>query len=127
MAFTIKIRGAPSRVISAEYLCPTHGRFALDVERDANGDPPEWVHCAYPFDGAAGPVRCTEACQWVISAPLGKVKAWEVVRGGWQKPERETWLDTRNLGEGQELDDWREDRRKIRDRQRERELKELLE
>jgi len=117
MAFTIKVRGAPTTLVAAEYICPAHGRVGLDVERDpSTGDAPG--HAACP--------ACGELAEWAISAPLGKVKPWEVVRGGWQKPERETWLDTRNLGEGQDLDDFREDRKRVRERQRQREVMELL-
>jgi hypothetical protein len=54
------------------------------------------------------------------------VKRWEVVRGKYEKPERKTYLDTRDLGEGQDPEEFRAKRAKIWDEQRHKELKELL-
>ena len=102
MSFTIRIRGTPSRVTCAEYLCPAHGRFALDVER-VDGDPPDAVPCP----------ACALISIWVISAPLGKVQRVSAVRGRWTKPELPTYTDTRNVGEGQPLYEWKEDRAKV--------------
>ena len=39
MTFTIKHTRSPGARIAAEYLCPVHGRFAVDVPRDENGEP----------------------------------------------------------------------------------------
>lgn len=113
MTWRINIRGATTQSALAEYLCPEHGVFEATVERP----PPDDRPC--PECGATSP--------WTItSAPLGKVRAVEVVRGKWEKPEKKTYLDTRELGEGMELDEWREKRKAIRDEQRWRETKELL-
>jgi hypothetical protein len=40
------------------------------------------------------------------------------VRGRWEPPERKTFLDTRNLAEGQDIDDFRADRAAVWERQR---------
>lgn len=69
---------------------------------------------------------CGLTSPFAISAPgYCKVKNVEAVRGGYQKAERPTWTDTTNLGEGQDPDDWWDDRAKVWDRQRESEIKEL--
>lgn len=141
MTFTIKIRGSIDRPIAAEYMCPVHGRFTLTVDRDANGDPPSEIACGKRIterDAYLPPVPemsvrwgrpgqlCGLTSPFVISAPRVGVRRVEAVRGGWQKPERKTWLDTRNLGEGQDPDDFRKDREAIRDQQRRDSLKELI-
>jgi hypothetical protein len=41
------------------------------------------------------------------------VRALEAVKGKWEKPARATYTDTRNLGEGQPLHEWKEDRAKV--------------
>jgi len=131
MTFTIKIRGSTDRPIAAEYLCPVHGRFTLTVDRDANGDPAVSRPCPMPIgcddDGCTKEhAPCALPSPYVISAPLVGVRRVEAVKGGWQKPERPTWLDTRDLGEGQDIDEWRQKREAIRDQQRRDSLKELL-
>jgi hypothetical protein len=129
----ITIRTAPGAPIAAEYFCPLHGRFAVDVSRDENGDPPTAMACPE----RVGPVfateefgeiasSCGESAIHVISAPgTARVRRVEAHRGGYQRPEFETWTNTENLGEGQDLDDWKEDRAKVWQREREREAMEL--
>ena len=117
MTFTIKLRGGRTPTIAAEYVCPLHGRFELDVQRDDGGDAPATLPC--PVDG------CVEASPYAISAPLGRVKRVEVQRGKWQKPERKTWMDTRELGEGMDIDEWRSKRAAIWDEKRKQDLKDL--
>lgn len=133
------------RPMIAEYLCPVHGRFELTVERDANGDPPAEMPCpalglAHPLyqprpeDSARdfreahrrGDRRCDKASPFAISKPgFSKVKNVEAVRGGYEKPARETYTDTTNLGEGQSLEDWEGDRAKVWERERERQVMEM--
>jgi hypothetical protein len=67
-------------------------------------DPPDEMSC---------PDGCGLRSPWVISSPLTRVNPIEAVKGKWTKPERKTYTDTRNLGEGQPLHEWREDRAKI--------------
>lgn len=135
------------RPMVAEYLCPVHGRFELTVDRDANGDPPGEMPCPHrdrPTVCQCGasmiaaacsnlgcfrelrPIYCGRTSPFAISASgYAKVKAVEAVRGGYEKPARETYTNTENLGEGQDLDDWWDDRAKVWDRHRESEIKEL--
>jgi hypothetical protein len=153
MTWKITIHTAPGALIAAEYMCPEHGRFAVDVPRDENGDPPATENCPAraaecrecdgppdhcPECGAVYDAGCEQSCpgrpwhecgrlsQHVISAPgTAKVRRVEAHRGGYQKPEFETWTNTENLGEGQDLDDWKADRAKVWERDREREAMEL--
>lgn len=103
-----------SRIV-AEYVCPEHGRFDRTLERTVAGDAPD--DCPCPDCGIVSP--------WTISAPLHRV-AVTAARGGWQKPERKTYLDTRELGEGMDIQEWREKRAAIREEQRKREVMELV-
>lgn len=116
MTFAIKFRGDTTRPVVAEYECPACGRFTAIVERDHAGDPPEIVSCA----------TCAGEAEYRISAVAGRVRRFEVVRGGWQKPERKTYLDTRNLGEGQPIEEFRAERKKVWEEKRQRETMDLL-
>jgi hypothetical protein len=138
VTFVIKIRGSTDRPIAAEYYCPIHGRFELTVERDANGDAPSSATCparveprSFALFGLNGEARsqlfvCRSDSPYVISAPRVGVRRVEAVKGGWEKPARKTFLDTRNLGEGQDIEEWRDERAAIRDQQRRDSLKELM-
>lgn len=121
MSFTTKIRGTTDRPIAAEYHCPAHGRFTITVERDANGDAPPDVIC-----GVHTGIFCGLVSPYVISAPRVGVRRVEAVKGSWEKPARKTFLDTRNLGEGQDIEEWRDERAAIRDQERRDSLKELM-
>lgn len=113
MTFVIKTRGARGTML-VDYECPTHGRFEALVQRDENGDPPETQPCSHrTFEGYAPPAPCNLVAEIRICPPLARVNPIEAVKGKWQKPERKTWTDTRNLGEGQPLYDWKEDRAKV--------------
>jgi hypothetical protein len=120
MSFTIKLRTTKSTMI-AEYEClePQHadcGRFAAEVERDENGDPPELVSCDI----------CSGAAEHRISAIVGRVRRVEVTRGKWEKPERKTYLDTRKLGEGQDVEEFQAERKKIWNERRHKRVKDLM-
>lgn len=120
MTFKIVTRGDSSAPILAEYLCPVHGAFERLVERPT----PDEVFCSVEIDEIN---LCGLSSTWTITAaPFGKVRGVEVERGGWQKPDNPGWLDTRDLGEGMPLDEWRAKRAKIRDEQRRKDLKGLV-
>jgi hypothetical protein len=95
-----------------EFLCDEHGHFDAVVQPDDEDAAP----C--PECGAISP--------WSPTQLQGRVKRFEVARGKWEKPERKTWLDTRNLGEGQDLIDFRDDREAIREEQRKAEVMQLV-
>jgi hypothetical protein len=123
VAYIIKVHGAGGRIV-ADYECPVHGRFEATVEREQNGDPPEEVKCQHWLDEsetiAAGhewfgypTLFCGQWSPYRISAPLTRVRKVEAVKGGWTKPGKKTYTDTRSLGEGQSLADWKADRAKV--------------
>jgi hypothetical protein len=142
-AYKLTIRTSPGALIAAEYECPVHGRFALDVPREANGDPPATADCpkltrvSGMSTGGSGADRgawlpCAayrgEASPHVISAPgIARVKKVSAAIRGSDKATAEfpTWTDTTNLAEGQDLDDWKDDRAKVWDRERERQAMEM--
>ncbi len=120
MTFIRKYRSeGRTKTIAAEYECPEHGRFELDVERNDAGDAPDVIPCpcAAPQcvdEGCEHPYTCGQPAEWRISSPMTRVRKIEAVsKGKSEKPEFKTWTDTRNIGEGQPLYEWREDREKI--------------
>ncbi len=124
MTFRVIMRGSPSPVVAAEYMCPDHGRFEMDVQRTAEGDAPDEMECPWPADeGDADYGPCPHRATWCISAPMTRVqKVTAAVKGKWQKPEHKTWTDTSNLAEGQPLYEWKEDRAKIWEEKRKRDV-----
>lgn len=148
MTYTVKFRGDITRPILAAYTCPVHGEFDAEVARDESGGAPEVIECTVgdPFDdcigcggqpSAPGAPDC-KRCNGTARSPCGRDAVWtptpvgcsvrrvEVVRGKWEKPERPTYLDTRKLGEGQDIDDFREERRKIWDEKRKAEVMKMV-
>jgi len=124
VTYKVTLRGSPGRTIAAEFECPAHGRFEADVERDANGEAPDCIRCPI-VDDAAVPGRenaCDEIAEYRISSPLCRVRRIEAIKGKSEKPERETWTDTRNIAEGQPLYDWHEDRAAVWERKRQRDV-----
>jgi hypothetical protein len=113
-------------IVTADYLCPTHGHFEASVETPTPDDHPcpVEIDCDHRGDGHA--CICGTSSPWSPTQFNGKVKRVEVVRGGWQKPERKTWLDTRELGEGQDPEEFRAKRREIRDEERKKAVMEML-
>ena len=99
MTFKITVRGAHSQPIALDFLCPNCGPSSSLADRDCDGVP-----C---------PDGCGAMAERVMSAPFGKVRLVEAVRGKWEKPERKTYLDTRKLGEGQSLEEFQAKRRKM--------------
>lgn len=69
MTWTIKHKRSPGSLIVAEYLCPVHGRFEREVERDANGDPPEELPC--PHAGEAARCPCGAPLIFGVCSSLG--------------------------------------------------------
>lgn len=114
MTWTLKVRSNPGSTITADYECPAHGRFQLTIERDENGDPPEWVHCTWRntnYEDVLPPpaIHCYLACQHVMSAPgaVG-VKQGEMVRGrSGERPSEKHVMDTSLLADGMPLDEWK--------------------
>lgn len=147
MTFIVKHRGDTTRPLLCTYTCPEHGEFDAEVERDADGNAPDVIPCPEPVGwsgvadrpagtfgpddpGAPGvPIgidECALISTWTPS-PIGcRVRRVEVVRGGWEKPERPTYLNTQKLGEGQDPAEFRAERKKVWAEERRKQVKELL-
>ena len=138
MTYTRKFSGDHTAPILCTYTCPVHGEFDATVERDENGEAPDVMACPADECWVCGAIGC-ETCSRVTFAPCGRPATWtpspvagrvrrvEVTRGKWEKPERKTYLDTRNLGEGQPLEELQAERRKIwRDERMDKARKEFL-
>jgi hypothetical protein len=120
MTYISKFRSTKSTVL-AVYTCPTHGEFDCEVERDELGNAPDAIECTQG-ESYGVPCVCGEVATWTPS-PIGvRVRRLEVVRGKWEKPERPTYLDTRNLGDGQSLEEFQAERKKVWERKREAEV-----
>lgn len=142
MTFARKYSGDRTKPIVATYTCPEHGGFDAEVQRNENGEAPDVAECQVPDDcWGCGGQNCTscEVCcgkcvapchresPWTPSSTVGcRVRRVEVVRGRWEKPERKTYLDTRKLGEGQDIEEFQAERKKIWNDERHRKVKELL-
>lgn len=135
MTFVVRHRGDTSRPIVAVYTCPEHGEFDAIVQRDQNGEAPDTIACPVVVDELILGVLprepedfllCEEPATWTPSPVACRVRRVEVSRGKWEKPERKTYLDTRKLGEGQDVEDFQAERKKIWTERRRQEVKELL-
>jgi hypothetical protein len=99
-------------MILNDYECPTgHGVFEALADRDAL----DWHPC---------PV-CSKPSILIMPAPMGRVRLAEVERGGVSKPDSPMFLDTRELGEGMPMEEWRAKRDKVYEERRHKESKDL--
>lgn len=98
MTWTLKVRGAHSQPMTQDFLCDDCGPFYATTDRDATEAP-----CP----------DCGKPGQWVISMPKSVSVAASVVRGPVARPESKMFLDTRELGEGMPMSEWKEKRRKL--------------
>ena len=133
MSFVIKTRGARGGFALAEYLCPDHGRFEALVERDENNDPPGTAKCPRVVrlvrhnTSEWFEVPCSHIAEWTISAP--SVHTQFVVSATQGKPApkpHKDVMDTRMLAEGRK-NEFRKQRKKIREERRHARVKALLE
>ena len=97
-------------MILADYFCRTcSDSFEATVPSPA----PDEQECPY----------CGEQAGWLPSPIRGSVRAGEVVRGPVAKPESPMFLDTRALGEGMPMSEWKAKRRKLYEERRHKEGK----
>lgn len=89
-------------MIRADYFCE---HCDSDQEHAVPSPLPDFIECEF----------CGEQARWSPSPVMGRVRKSEVARGKWQKPEHPGWVDTRELGEGQPIEEYRAKRRKIRE------------
>lgn len=114
-------------MILADFECPEHGPFEAFVDADAETAPcPEMVS-GYEGEalGDAGGdgVPCAEVCRWLPTPIHGSVRLGEVTRGPVAKPDSPMFLDTRALGEGMPMKEWKAKRRKLYEERRHKEGK----
>jgi hypothetical protein len=133
MSFVIKQRGSRGGFTLAEYLCPEHGRFEALVERDENNDPPGTAKCPRVVQLVAvaeneySEVACSHISTWTISAP--QVHTQFVITASRGKSDPKPHKDamyTRMLAEGRK-NEFRKQRKKIKEERRHARVKALLE
>lgn len=111
--FTIKVRGALSGTVTAEYRCPVHGVFEAEVERGPDGEAPDQAPCLVPVDEFPFGL-CYEPSPWTItSAPGMSVSRFSCARGRSDGPRMATDMDTRAMGEGMSREEWKQGRAKV--------------
>jgi hypothetical protein len=120
MTFVRKFSGDRTAPIIAVYTCPEHGEFDAEVQRDENGEAPDVIECTFDhFDDCDEPRSgCGLPATWTPSPVAARVRRIEAVKGKWEKPERPTFLDTRELAEGMDPDDFQEKRAQVWERKR---------
>jgi len=96
--WALKVRPNPGSPISTNFECEEHGYFTATVPRANDGGPPENWSCP----------SCEQPSAWRPTAPLGRVKLGEVVRGKVEEyPPGHVGLDTRPLADGMPVHEWR--------------------
>jgi hypothetical protein len=129
MAFTIKTRGTRSGFALAEYMCPDHGRVEALVERDDKGDPPNTCKCPRVIGVRKNgqEVTCGLTAEWTISAPSVHTQfVVSATQGKSATKPHEYSMDTRLIAEGRK-NEFRRQRKKVREELRHRRVKALLE
>lgn len=111
MTFTIRLRGAPHATELADYECPVHGRFELQVDRPApdNAACPVWV-----TEDETRSVPCQHRAEWRISAPGAVRMGTQLVQGKvGEYPGEQYVMDTRPLADGMPLAEFKSRRAKV--------------
>jgi hypothetical protein len=118
-------------MILADFECPEHGVFEAYADADAESAPCPFRRCNASdmctgcLSCASEPASCYEIAEWSPSPIHGSVQAGSVVRGPVSKPDSPMFLDTRELGEGMPLKEFKEKRRKLYEERRHKESKSL--
>lgn len=119
MTFIRKYNGKTERPTESDpvvacYTCLEHGLFDCEVERDGRGEAPDLIACPAPV----GETRCGLLCGWTPTPVACRVRRIEAVKGKWDPPARPTYLDTRELGEGMDMEDFQAKRAAVWERKR---------
>jgi hypothetical protein len=124
VTFRIRIRG--SGPVVAEYECPVHGPFTVTTPRDENRDPPATHVCGdvQEWPDGEGANVCLRMAEWRPSPPMGRVKLASASQGKVAEKPHHLSLDTRELGEGMPLKEWKAKRQKLWHEQRWKRFKE---
>lgn len=125
MTYISRFRSAGG-TITAVYTCPEHGEFTAEVQREENGDAPDVIPCPVVVGvvslsnvtGAVANAACGRWATWTPTVVACRVRRIEAVKGKWEPPARSTYLDTRELGEGMDIDDFREKRAAVWEKKR---------
>ncbi len=108
-------------MILADFTCPRHGRFELLVDADD-----DWASCPERMDCCDEHIDfCGEFSPWSPSPVRGRVRIGEVERGKVDKPDSPMMLDTRELGEGMPMEEWRAKRDRMYEERRHKEAKDF--
>ena len=100
-------------MILADYCCY---ECRLTFEQMVESPSPDKVWCH----------RCdSNWALWSPSPVRGRVRLGEVERGGVDKPDSPMYLDTRELGAGMPMEEWRAKRDKLYQERRHKESKEI--
>lgn len=117
-------RPAESNSIVACYVCSFHGGFDREVERDGRGEAPDLIACGSldcfcdPTEPCTGCQPCAILATWTPTPVACRVRRIEAVKGKWEPPARPTYLDTRELGEGMDMEDFQAKRAAVWERKR---------
>lgn len=117
-------------MILSDFTCPYHGRFELLAESDAETAPCPELVSAYEGedigDSGGDGVPCGQPSPWTPAPIRCRVRIGEVERGGVGKPASPMFLDTRELGEGMPMEEWRAKRDKVYEERRHKEAKDFV-
>jgi hypothetical protein len=116
-------------MILADFCCPYHGRFEALADADWEAMPcPSTLAPArfnHGIEGEPAGFVCMTTSPWAPSPIRGRVNHAEVVRGTVDRPESKMYLDTRELGAGMPMEEWRAKRDRVYEERRHKEGKEL--
>jgi hypothetical protein len=117
-------------MILSDFTCPEHGRFEALAESDAESAPCPFVtEEGGRWDEGRGEDQdriCEEPSPWTPTPIRCRVRIGEVERGGVDKPASPMFLDTRELGEGMPMEEWRAKRDKVYEERRHKEAKDFI-
>lgn len=104
MTWKLTIRGDVSGYTRAEYRCPVHGVFEAVVAR-VGGNTPDRIPCPALM---ADDLDCGWVAPWTITNAPGLAFQRGAVRQGKVEEAPHPYVtDTRELGEGMPLDEWK--------------------
>lgn len=129
MTFRIITRGDANAPIVCDFRCEKHGVFEATVPRKAADCAPCPARVSIPADAfypSGGESACGRLAAWTPSPVLRKVKIAEATRGKSDRPPGPGFLDTRELGEGMDHDEWQDKQDKQRADRSRAQLKDLL-
>ena len=102
----------------SDFDCPAHGLFEQMADSSADE-----VFCPSVDENGNA---CGLASPWRPSPVVGRMKLGEVSRGKSEGPPSKNYMDTRDLGDGMTMTEWRARRAKVHEERRHKSNKELL-